>query len=158
MLSDGKAKVCIVPGCGQGDRITRSFCWKHYMRQYHGGDPFSPSGQVGLRRDVTARFWARVAKLGDHECWEWQGWRVNGGYGRFKHERRCVYAHRFSYTLHFGSLADNLDVCHRCDNPSCVNPAHLFTGTHLDNMKDMSAKGRRSGNQYTRRAATRGAV
>lgn len=90
---------------------------------------------------LIARFWNKVDKSG--ECWIWTAARNERGYGLF-HIRagQRFYAHRFSYSLRFGTLGD-LCVLHRCDNPRCVRPDHLFLGTRGDNMRDMTAKGRR---------------
>ena len=86
-------------------------------------------------------FWDNVEPMmDDRGCWEYRGNRFKRGYGRV---REGVYAHRVSYELHFGPIPDGLYVCHRCDNVSCVNPAHLFLGTQLDNMRDKIAKGRK---------------
>jgi hypothetical protein len=71
-------------------------------------------------------------------CWLWIGALAHSGYGRM---RGREYAHRFSYRFHKGQVG-NLHVLHRCDNPPCVNPDHLFLGTHDDNMADMVSKGR----------------
>lgn len=91
------------------------------------------------------RFWSRVAIIPFHPCWEWIGGKAKNGYGVFYSGERpgmSVKAHRFSWRLNFGSLPNELDVCHKCDNPGCVRPDHLFLGTHSDNMHDMASKGR----------------
>lgn len=91
-------------------------------------------------RDPLRRFWSRVRK-GDG-CWIWLGKPTPKGYGIISVDKRHAYAHRFAFALHNGPIPDGLDVLHSCDNPLCVNPEHLFLGTHVDNMADMVAKGR----------------
>jgi hypothetical protein len=87
------------------------------------------------------RFWAKVSK--SDGCWLWTGSRNDRGYGNFNNNGRTVQAHRLSYELAMGPIPKGMNVCHRCDSPGCVNPDHLFLGTHLDNMRDRDAKGRR---------------
>lgn len=86
------------------------------------------------------RFWARVEKT--DECWLWTAYRLRSGYGWLRVNKVGWLAHRRSWALCNGSIPDGLFVLHRCDNPSCVRPDHLFLGTHQDNMTDMATKGR----------------
>ena len=89
------------------------------------------------------RFLDKILKDPKTGCWNWQGSKnqKRGAYGRFRVDGKCWLAHRFSYFLFKGD-PEGKYVCHHCDNPSCVNPEHLFLGTQRDNMRDMTEKGR----------------
>jgi hypothetical protein len=89
----------------------------------------------------AAPFWSRVDTSGD--CWEWQGARVSKGYGSLAIEGRAATAHRRSWELTYGPIPTGMHVLHRCDNPPCVRPDHLWLGTNTENVYDSMAKGRR---------------
>lgn len=95
-----------------------------------------------------SQFWAKVAKAGPNDCWLWLGHKMPYGYGTYGKPKQL--AHRRAWELTNGPIPDGLMVLHNCpdgDNPSCVNPAHLWLGTQTDNMRDAAAKGRISSQQ-----------
>jgi hypothetical protein len=98
---------------------------------------------VGIRplpNVFIERFWTKVDKSGD--CWEYKGGKKVDGYGVYHLNKKTVRAHRYSWEISNGPIPEGLLVCHRCDNPGCVNPDHLFLGTQIDNMQDSIKKGR----------------
>lgn len=94
---------------------------------------------------LECRLWAKVDKSGgDDVCWEWQAKSVISSlnYGAINVDGKITVAHRVAWRLVNGEIPDGLFVCHKCDNPKCCNPNHLFLGTCSDNINDMCAKGR----------------
>ena len=93
-------------------------------------------------RPIAERFWEKVIRQSARDCWLWNASTFHSGYGRFTVNNRSVGAHRVSWELTNGPVPDDMCVLHSCDNPRCVNPAHLFIGTHGDNSHDRDRKGR----------------
>lgn len=99
------------------------------------------------------RFWLRVDKSGD--CWIWIGPKTGHGYGQFQSNKKRYKAHRYAWELENGPIPIGLEACHRCDNPACVRPSHIFLATHAENMRDCSRKGRNGMQRYPERSSLR---
>lgn len=100
--------------------------------------------------NLPDRFWAHVDRKSPAECWEWTGSIFGAmGYGRFNVGDTSVPAHRAIMSAIHGELPRTTFVCHHCDNPRCVNPAHLFLGSNSDNQRDSVNKGRHPSTKKT---------
>lgn len=138
------ATTCSLDGCKRLRWGRHKLCSTHTSRKY-AGRPLRPTVPSGLIPEATreSRFWAKVDTAGGIDaCWPWSGNRIAKGYGIFTHRGRNAGAHRTAYQYAVGQIPDGLWVLHRCDNPPCCNPAHLWLGTATDNNRDMIAKGR----------------
>ena len=140
-------------GCGlptpiatKTDRSSNRIKGQHmrYIRGHNASRPFAN------------RLWLNIDQLGGPEaCWPWLG-KQRYGYGQIWASGRLVLAHRLVWELTLGPIQPGLCVLHRCDNPPCCNPAHLFLGTKADNVADMMAKGRHAAGPSWRAAVSRG--
>jgi len=134
----GKSLCGVVPGANSkgwdparsGARVTCLACSKVAAR---------PAAKA---RAQAERFWSKCAIEPDGGCWLWTRCTFSNGYGKYTFGGRTHYAHRLAYEMHHGVSPGQAFVCHRCDNPPCINPEHLWLGTARDNALDMHAKGR----------------
>lgn len=132
-------------GCGQKTTIAKQSITK---LKHINGEPVHFIKGHGRRLPAVKRFWKKVNKKNPDECWNWKASTNIKGYGQFRLDAtesgkgRLVLASRFSWEIHHGSIPLHLCVLHKCDNPLCVNPQHLWLGTLADNANDMYHKGR----------------
>ena len=121
---------------------ARRLCNLHYQRWYKYGDALAPLRVIPATLSIADRLrfvgWTETP----NGCREWAGSRFGNGYGRLPVDNTTIGAHRASYEAWVGPIGEGLLVRHKCDNPPCINPDHLETGTNKDNMQDMVSRGR----------------
>ena len=135
-------KGCAFDGCNKL-AATAGYCVGHY-RQHHVGEQLRPLQLQYHGLSEYERFFMRVEKKNPNECWNWSGSRTNSKWhGQWRNSAGNIeLAHRAAWRLMRCDIPREMFVLHRCDNPICVNPSHLFLGTQSENLKDMWAKGR----------------
>lgn len=132
--------------CGK-KAVGRFLCRSHYNAIWRKGkmDELHKHPVAGaIRRDIipTEERFKKKYKISPNGCWEWFAAKDQCGYGTFWNGIHNLHAHRYSYILHVAPIPKGKYVCHTCDNPSCVNPKHLFIGNQYDNMRDARLKNR----------------
>jgi hypothetical protein len=105
-----------------------------YSKKYHGNKV--------SQFPVEVRFWAKVKKGGENDCWEWMAGKDKDGYGRFRYGKQKARANKVAWEITNGPIPDGLWVLHTCDNPRCVNINHLYLGTVKENAIDRDSRGR----------------
>ena len=103
---------------------------------------FEPHGTKQHWCSPKCSFWDKVEIGSPSKCWIWPYGKITAGYGEFIFSAMHFYTHRFMWQEIHGKIPDDMCILHKCDNPSCINPAHLFLGTKLDNTRDMISKDR----------------
>ena len=130
--------------CCQIDECRRNavgwgMCNKHYARWSRHGDPMFTERRYENGALIGDRLTYNVTTIG---CWEYSGSIGRSGYGRVSAEGVYTQAHRVAYEEWVGPIPEGLFICHHCDNPPCINPAHLYAGTQQDNVDDMVRRSR----------------
>lgn len=139
-------KDCKIEGCERVEQLRQGYCKPHYRRFMAHGDPlFNLTAPRHL--DIWGRIefhgWDEVSGPLKTPCWVYRkGHSSRNGYGSVRFEGKTHMAHRVSYLHFYGAIPENLLIRHACDNPPCINPKHLSTGTVKDNTRDMLERGR----------------
>lgn len=143
VAKDDPAVPCV--HCGQPARYARpSWAARRKKRTCNRPECLSATRSANARaiptRDWRERFWANVVKRDG--CWSWTARKARFGYGAMEVDCKPARAHRLSWEIHHGPIPAGLWVLHKCDNPECANPDHLYLGTTKDNFRDMIERGR----------------
>lgn len=151
---DKPIRTCDIAGCDRR-HYGRGWCKPHYLKKWSAGQ-LADGERTLVRRGATLR--ERLEHIGwdvtASGCWEWRGSKNERGYGQVAvgvydgKVSRPKLAHRVSYQVFTGTTLGDTVLLHSCDNPPCINPAHLRTGTRLDNARDMSAKRRNPAGEF----------
>lgn len=134
--------ICAFDGCDRAVFGWSDLCKRHH-EQRRSGKELKPLRLQFHGLTEYERFFKLVEVLGPSECWNWKSCINHAGYGVFMNAAgKSRLAHREAWRLMIGHIPGGLYALHKCDNPKCVNPSHLFLGTQKDNLRDMWDKGR----------------
>lgn len=148
--------TCSIEGCEKTNILAKGWCNMHYKRWWRHGDPLAgvgrrcPDGATPMER-LKYVGWTerRVRDYLDTPCWEWRGLLDRAGYGRVYDGDRVQAAHRYSYMTRVGPITPEEFILHKCDNPPCMNPDHLFVGDDISNTADKMSKKRQANGELT---------
>jgi hypothetical protein len=126
-------EVCVVKGCGKPRKKAGKYCSMHYARYYR-------TGNLEIK-PVSDRLLDSIV-IDETGCWNATRGITKDGYSRIRINGKKTLAHRHIYEKYYGPIPNGFVVCHKCDNPSCINPDHLYAGTTKDNAIDMSSRHR----------------
>lgn len=138
--------TCAYLDCAIGGKMRRGLCGKHYQSEKKNDRlHLYPSKLVTPNSSLEERLRHHGWTVSTSGCWEWKAGRNPSGYGQLAvgaPGSAPMIASRAAYAAWIGEIPEGMVVCHSCDNPPCINPAHLFLGTRTDNNRDMGSKGR----------------
>lgn len=133
---------CVIDGCGGPIRDRgRQWCSLHYQRWWRLGDPRAVPARSVPGASVEDRLRATGWTISG-DCWEFNGHKHDDGYGTMKVKGKTVKTHRLAYECWVGPIPEGASILHSCDNPPCINPAHLRAGSQPENIEDMVSRSR----------------